>query len=82
MRRHKVLDRMVASITRGGIIKYVLGSRGTQTREGLHSRGPAATLNYRPVLSSERALENNKPSNCLKKIARRKKNWSRALVVA
>jgi hypothetical protein len=32
------------------------------------------TVNYRPVLSSERALQNNKPG---KKISRRKKNWSR-----
>jgi hypothetical protein len=29
------------------------------------------------VLSSERALQNHKAANCLKKISRRKKNWSR-----
>jgi hypothetical protein len=33
----------------------------TSTSEGLLWRGPAATVNYRPVLSSERALRNNKP---------------------
>jgi hypothetical protein len=32
-----------------------------QTLAGLRWRGPAATVNYRPVLSSERALQNNKP---------------------
>jgi hypothetical protein len=32
-----------------------------RTLAGLRWRGPAATLNYRPVLSSERALQNNKP---------------------
>jgi hypothetical protein len=31
-----------------------------QTLAGLRWRGPAATGNYRPVLSSERALQNNK----------------------
>jgi hypothetical protein len=43
-------------------IEYVLGSYGIQTRAGLRWRGPAATVNYRPVLSSERALQNNKLS--------------------
>jgi hypothetical protein len=32
-----------------------------QTLGALRWRGPAATLNYRPVLTSERALQNNKP---------------------
>jgi hypothetical protein len=32
-----------------------------QTLAGLCFRGPAATVNYRPVLSSERTLQNNKP---------------------
>jgi hypothetical protein len=41
---------------------YGLESRGTETRAGLWLRGPAATVNYRPVLSSERALQNNKPA--------------------
>jgi hypothetical protein len=34
---------------------------------GLRWRGPAATVNYRPVLSSERALQNNKPSTVSRK---------------
>jgi hypothetical protein len=42
---------------------------------GLRWRGPAATVNYRLVLSSERALHNNKPATVLKKISRKKKNW-------
>jgi hypothetical protein len=44
---------------------------------GLRWQEPAVTINYRPVLSSERALQNNKPVTALKKISRRKKNWSR-----
>jgi hypothetical protein len=44
---------------------------------GLRWRGPAATVNYRPVLPSEWALQNNKPSTAWKKISRRKRNWSR-----
>jgi hypothetical protein len=32
------------------------------------------TVNYRPVLSSERALQNNKPTTVLKKISRREKS--------
>jgi hypothetical protein len=40
-----------------GTTKYGFESHGTQAREGLRCRGPAA--NYRPVLSSERALQNN-----------------------
>jgi hypothetical protein len=32
----------------------------TQTRTGLCWGGPAATVYYRPVLSLERALQNNK----------------------
>jgi hypothetical protein len=35
--------------------------RNFQPLAGLRWRGPAATENYRPVLSSERALQNNKP---------------------
>jgi hypothetical protein len=34
-------------------------SRGTQTQEGLHWQGQAATVNYRHVLSSEKASCNN-----------------------
>jgi hypothetical protein len=44
-----------------GTIKYDLDSSGTQSRAGLRWQGPVATVNYRPVLSSERALQNNKP---------------------
>jgi hypothetical protein len=32
-----------------------------QTLAGLRWRGAAATVKYRPVFSSERALQNNKP---------------------
>jgi hypothetical protein len=32
-----------------------------QTLSELHWRGPAATANYRPVLSDERTLQNTKP---------------------
>jgi hypothetical protein len=35
-------------------IKYGLESHGSQNREGLRWRGQAATINYRPVLLSER----------------------------
>jgi hypothetical protein len=34
---------------------------------GLPWGGPAATVNYRPVLSSERALQNNKPATVSRK---------------
>jgi hypothetical protein len=78
--KYRGLAFQVGGVSRIGTIKYGLESRGTQTRAGLHWRGPAATVNYRPVLSSERALQNNKPAT--KKISRRKKNWSRALMVA
>jgi hypothetical protein len=37
-------------------------SRRTQTWEGLRWEGPAATINYRKFLSSERAPHNKKPS--------------------
>jgi hypothetical protein len=49
-------------VSRIETIKYDVQSRGTQTRAGLLWRGPAATVNYRSVLSSERALQNNKPA--------------------
>jgi hypothetical protein len=51
-------------------------SQRGQTRAGLRWRGLAATVIYRPVLSSERALQNKKPATVLIKISRRKKNWS------
>jgi hypothetical protein len=40
--------------------------------EGLSWRGPAATVNYRPVLSSERALQNNKPATVYKENVKEK----------
>jgi hypothetical protein len=80
--KYRDLALQVGGVSNIGTIKYCLDSRGTQTREGLRRRDPAATINYRPVLSSERELQNNKPATVLKKISRRKKNWSRALMVA
>jgi hypothetical protein len=57
------LALQVGGVSRIGTIKYGLESRGTQTRAGLLWRGPAATVNYRPGLSSERELQqNNKPA--------------------
>jgi hypothetical protein len=47
-------------------IKYGHESREAQTREILHWRGPATIENYRPDLSSERALHSNKSINRLK----------------
>jgi hypothetical protein len=41
-------------------IKYGRESHGTQTQESLRWRGPAATVNERLVLSSERAPHINK----------------------
>jgi hypothetical protein len=37
-------------------VKYGPESHGTRTRESLRWRGPAAIVNDRPVLSSERIL--------------------------
>jgi hypothetical protein len=53
---------LLGGVSRIGTIKYGLESRGTQTRARLRWRGPAATVNYRPVLLSERALQNYKPT--------------------
>jgi hypothetical protein len=50
----------VGGVSKIGTIKYGLESRRTQTREGLRWRGHAALVNYIPVLSSERALQNIK----------------------
>jgi hypothetical protein len=55
------LALQIGGVSKIGTIKYGLESRGTQTRAGLRWRGPAATVNYRPVFSPERALQNNKP---------------------
>jgi hypothetical protein len=56
------LALQVGGVSRIEKIKYDLESSGTQTGARLRWRGPAATVNYRPVLSSERALQNNKPA--------------------
>jgi hypothetical protein len=48
-------------------------SHGTWAQEGLHWWGPSATVNYRLIISSERA-PHNKLANCLKKISRRTEN--------
>jgi hypothetical protein len=53
---------MVDGDSRIRTIKYGLESRGTQTRAGLRWRGKAVRVYYRPVPSSERALQNNKPA--------------------
>jgi hypothetical protein len=43
-------------------VKYGHESYGTRTRKLLRWRGPAATVNDRPVLSSERAPQIKKPA--------------------
>jgi hypothetical protein len=43
-------------------VKYGRESQGTRTRERLRSQGLAAIVNDRPVLSSERAPQINKPT--------------------
>jgi hypothetical protein len=55
------LALQIEGVSKFETIKFGLESRGTQTQEGLRWRGPAATVNCRPVLSSERELQNNKP---------------------
>jgi hypothetical protein len=55
-------ESSTGGVLRIGTMKYGLEFRGTQTRAGLRWRSPAAIVNYRPVLSSERALLNNKPA--------------------
>jgi hypothetical protein len=56
------LALQVGGVSRIGTIKHGLESRGTAL-----ARGPAATVNYRAVLSSERALQNNKPATVSRK---------------
>jgi hypothetical protein len=51
------LALQVGGVSRTGTIKYDLDSRGT-----VLARNVAKTVDYRPVLSSERALQNNKPA--------------------
>jgi hypothetical protein len=41
-------------------VKYGHNSHGTQAREEMTWRSSRATVNYKPVLSSERALHNKK----------------------
>jgi hypothetical protein len=41
-------------------VKYGLETKGPQTQEGLHWRGPVAYTKDRPVLSSERAPHKNR----------------------
>jgi hypothetical protein len=41
-------------------VKYGLETKGHQTQEGLHWRGPVAYTKDRPVLSSERAPHKNR----------------------
>jgi hypothetical protein len=60
--KHGDLALKVEGVSRIGTIIYGLESRGTQTRAGLRWRGSAATVNYRPVLLSERVVQNNKPT--------------------
>jgi hypothetical protein len=59
------LALQVGGVSRIGMIKYGLESHGTQTQAGLRWRGPAATVNYRPVFSLERTLQNNKPAEAV-----------------
>jgi hypothetical protein len=44
--------------------KYGRESRGTQTREWLYWWGPAAIVNHRPILSSERVLHKDYSRKC------------------
>jgi hypothetical protein len=52
--------------------KFGHGSRGTRTRERLHLQGPAATVNYRPVLSSERTHHKIKSSSVRRELQGRR----------
>jgi hypothetical protein len=46
---------------KSGTVKYGLETKGPQTQEGLHWRGPVAYAKDRPVLSSERAPHKTRP---------------------
>jgi hypothetical protein len=50
------MAHQVGGVSIIGTIEYGLEFRGTALAK------PAAPVNYRPVLSSERALQNNKPA--------------------
>jgi hypothetical protein len=43
-------------------VEYGRKSHGTRTLEWVRWRGPSAVVNHRPVISSERALNINKPA--------------------
>jgi hypothetical protein len=60
--KYRDLALQVGGVSRIGKIKYGLYFRGTQTPAGLRWRGSEATVNFRTVLASERALQNNKPA--------------------
>jgi hypothetical protein len=49
---------------KGKTVKYGLESHGTQTRERLRWRGPAAIVNDKPILSSERVLHKDYTRKC------------------
>jgi hypothetical protein len=59
-----VILRVVGGDEKGSLeserVKYGHESQGTETRERLLCREPAAYTKYRPVLSSERAPHKNK----------------------
>jgi hypothetical protein len=59
--KYRNLALQFGGVSRIGTIKYGLESCGNQTRAGMRWRGPAATVNYRPVLSSERTLKITNP---------------------
>jgi hypothetical protein len=50
-------------------VKYYDVSLGTPTRGRLCCRGPAATVNYNPILSSDRMLRSNELTTVLKMIS-------------
>jgi hypothetical protein len=64
------LALQVGRVSGIGTVQYGLSSSGTRTRAGLRWRGPAATVNYSPGFSSDRALQKLQTGNCLKKISR------------
>jgi hypothetical protein len=61
------LALQVGGVSRTGQYNMVLGPAG------LRWLGPAATVNYRPVLSSERALQNPKPASVKKNFKEKEK---------
>jgi hypothetical protein len=55
------LALQVGGVSRTQTVKYCVEYRATQTRAGLRWRGSAATVNCRPVLSSEWAIKITNP---------------------